>query len=364
MLCVLVKKMSKKLVKRIVALVTATCAVLAMVSCQGSHKDAPTPKVVLFIGDGMGLNHVYNGELYYEESMYFSGFETQTLVDTNSLSGTTDSAAAATAMATGQRVRNNYVASDGVNDITSITELAKKARYGAGVVTSDEITGATPAGFSAHATTRDDEDTILTTQANSKLDLLVGAGSCTIEQESRFTDNGWKLVTKFDELSLKKKPIVSNFMMVVPSDPYNLAPSLTQLAEFSIEYMEKNYSNGYFLMIEGAKIDKASHSNNIDAMLENLYDFNSAIKLVDEMLKATGDEYTIIVTADHETGNLDKAESKLGISNDLYNSTGHTNANVGLYFRSTLDTVPEILNQDLILNTDIFQLCKYLLALK
>lgn len=356
--------MSKTILRRIFSLVTATCAIFAISSCQGSHKDAPTPKVVLFIGDGMGLNHVYNAELYYEETMYFSGFETQTLVDTNSLSGTTDSAASATAMATGQRVRNNYVATDGVNDLTSITELAKKSRYGAGVVTSDDITGATPAGFSAHATTRKDEETILITQAKSKLDLLLGAGSYSPLTESQFQSNGWNLVKNFDELTLKRKPIVSNFTSVVPSSPTNETPTLTQLAEFSIEYMEKNYSNGYFLMIEGAKIDKASHSNDIDVMLENLYDFNSAIKLVDEMLKATGDEYTIIVTADHETGALDKAESKLDISDYLYNSPNHSNANVGLYFRSTLETVPEILNEDLILNTDIFHLCKYLLAIK
>ena len=356
--------MSKRLLKRIISLVTATCAVLAMVSCQGLHLKALTPKVILFIGDGMGINHVYNAEMYYEESMYFSDFETKTLVDTNSLSGTTDSAAAATAMATGQRVFNDCVATNGVNNLTTITELAKKAFYGAGVVTSDDITGATPAGFSAHADSRDDEDSILTSQAKCKLDLLLGAGAYSPLYENQFIKNGWTLVTKYDELTLKRKPIVANFSMVVPEEPYNRAPTLTQLAEFSIEYMEKNYSNGYFLMIEGAKIDKASHSNAIGTMLSNLYDFNMAIKKVDEMLKETGDEYTIIVTADHETGSLDKAESKLGITNGLYNSTGHTNANVGLYFRSTLETVPEILNQDLILNTDIFTLCKYLLAIK
>ena len=67
--------MIKNKLKRIFSFVTSACIVLAMASCQGSHKDAPTPKVVLFIGDGMGLNHVYNAELYYEESMYFSNFE-------------------------------------------------------------------------------------------------------------------------------------------------------------------------------------------------------------------------------------------------------------------------------------------------
>ena len=364
--------MKKNLFKRLISFALAVCVVFAFTACNQddsvpyvpNHDNALTPKVVLFIGDGMGLNHVYNSELYFEESMYFSGFETKTTVDTNSLSsGYTDSAAAATAMATGQRVENGYLAISGANVLTSITELAKQNEYGTGVVTSDDITGATPAGFSAHANSRDNTKDILLSQKESKLDLLLGAGNHSL-YKSQFEANGWTWVKNFSELTTESKRYVSLFNEVVPQNPTDVEPTLTQLACFAIDYMEANYPTGYFLMIEGAKIDKASHSNDIQAMLDNMADFNNAVKAVDEKLAKVEGGYSIIVTADHETGDLQKAESKDKITGGLYRSAKHTAKDVGLYFRTTLDFTPSILQNEVILNTNVFLLCKYLLAIE
>ncbi len=364
--------MKKNLFKRLISFALAVCVVFAFTACNQddsapnvpNHDNALTPKVILFIGDGMGLNHVYNSELYFEESMYFSGFETKTTVDTNSLSsGYTDSAAAATAMATGQRVENGYIAISGANNLTSITELAKQNEYGTGVVTSDDITGATPAGFSAHANSRDETKDILLSQKESKLDLLLGAGNHSL-YKSQFEAKGWTWVKNFSELTTESKRYVSLFNEVVPQNPTEVKPTLTQLASFAIDYMEANYPTGYFLMIEGAKIDKASHSNDIQAMLDNMADFNNAVKAVDEKLAKIEGGYSIIVTADHETGDLQKAESKDKITGGLYRSAKHTAKDVGLYFRSTLDFTPSFLNNEVILNTNVFLLCKYLLAIE
>ena len=360
--------MKNNLFKRLISLMISVCVIFALTACKNqtppNHDDAPTPKVILFIGDGMGPNHVYNAELYFEESMYFSSFETKTMVDTNSLSSSaTDSAAAATAMATGQRVENGYLAKNDSKDITSITELAKENRYGAGVVTSDDITGATAAGFSSHAKSRNNTAEILLSQKNYTIDLLLGAGDHD-KYKTLFEEKGWTWVTSFDQLTTDNKKYVSMFNDVVPENGDNNNPTLTELACFAIDYMETNYPAGYFLMIEGAKIDKASHSNDIQAMLKNMADFSRAIKAVDEKLSQTGDGYSIIVTADHETGNLQKASSKDKITDGLYRSAKHTKTNVGLYFKSTLDFAPEYLTKDLILNSDIFLLCKYLLAIE
>ena len=365
--------MKKNLFSRLLSFALAVCLVFAFTACNQEDSSAPhlpnhdnalTPKVILFIGDGMGLNHVYNSELYFEESMYFSGFETKTTVDTNSLSsGYTDSAAAATAMATGQRVENGYLAISGSNNLTSITELAKEAEYGTGVVTSDDITGATPAGFSAHANSRNNSAEILLSQKESKLDLLLGSGNHS-KYKGLFEEKGWTWVESFSQLATDSKRYVSLFQDVVPQNPTDVKPTLTQLACFAIDYMEANYPTGYFLMIEGAKIDKASHSNDIQAMLENMADFNNAVKAVDEKLALIGGGYSIIVTADHETGDLQKAESKEKITAGLYRSAKHTAKDVGLYFRSTLDFTPSFLNNEVILNTNVFLLCKYLLAIE
>ena len=363
--------MKSNLFKRILSLMLAICFVFALTACDDSensvelpnHDDAPTPKVILFIGDGMGFNHIYNAELYYEESMYFSGFESKTAVDTASLSpGTTDSAAAATAMATGQRVENGYLAKKGSKDITSITELAKANGYGAGVVTSDDITGATAAGFSSHAKSRNNTAEILLSQKDYTIDLLLGAGDHD-KYKTLFEEKGWTWGTSFNQLTTDNKKYVTMFNEVVPENGSESEPTLTELACFAIDYMEANYPTGYFLMIEGAKIDKASHKKDIQTMLKNMADFNRTIKAVDEKLAKTGDGYSIIVTADHETGNLQKANGKEEILDSLYMTTNHTNNNVGLYFKTTLDFTPEYLTKDLILNSDIFLLCKYLLAI-
>ncbi len=357
--------MRKIFKKRIVSLFLVLTVLFSLCSCgQPKHENAVTPKVILFIGDGMGPNHIYNAEYYFGEEMYFSSFEIQTMVDTDSLTGLTDSAAAATAMATGTRVSNNILAKDMNGDLTSITELAKQNEYGAGVVTSDKITGATPSGFSAHSSSRNDSAQILLSQRYNKMDLLLGSGYYPV-YETKFTEQGWTWVTSFDELSVKakNKRYVATFEDVVPNGPTADTPTLTQLATFAVEYMEKHYPTGYFLMIEGAKIDKASHSNDIEAMCENMLDFSNAIEAVDEILCKNKRDYSIIVTADHETGALSKATEESGVTDDLYGSSNHTRTDVNLFYKSTVAGVPEVLGKELILNTDIFLLCRYLLAI-
>lgn len=354
--------MKKFIFKRLVSLTLVLSLIFSFVACKPNHKDAVTPKVILFIGDGMGPNHVYNAELFYGEQMYFSSFETKTMVDTTSLTGVTDSAAAATAMATGVRVENNHLAVNESGNLTSITELAKNAEYGTGVVTSDKITGATPSGFSCHAISRNNSAEILLSQSTASLDLLLGSGDYAI-YKTKFTANGWTWIESFDKLSLNKNRYVASFDDVVPSNGTALEPTLTEIACFAVDYMEKHYPTGYFLMIEGAKIDKASHSNNINDMLENMRDFSNAIKAVDQKLAKSRKGYSLIVTADHETGKLQKANSKEEITNDLYWSINHTGVNVGLYFKTTAKQEVSMLQKEVVLNTDIFLLCKYLLAL-
>lgn len=356
------------------AIVLIVCSLFVFVACneQGGednvqpadHSNALTPKVVLFIGDGMGPNHIYNTELYKGESLYFTSFVTTTMVDTNSLSGLTDSAAAATAMATGTRVKNGILALDGdEKPIVSITELAKGDLYGTGVVTSDEITGATPSGFSAHAESRNNSAEILLSQKESTLDLLLGAGSYSSAYNKLFEEKGWTWAKSTSELTLEKKRFVATFEEVTYENGTATKPTLTELASYAIDYMEANYPTGYFLMIEGAKIDKASHSNDVNTMIKNHLDFDSAIKAVDQKLQAQSYGYSLIVTADHETGGIAQATSKDEITDDLYTTTNHTAVNVNLYFKSTLTTTPEILSGEVIPNTDVFKLCKSLLSI-
>lgn len=324
---------------------------------------SPVNKVVLFIGDGMGYNHVYNAELYTNTKMYFSDFETQISVDTDSLSGLTDSAAAATAMATGTRTKNGYVGlSSEQTPLTSITELAKEHDLGAGVVTTDDITGATPGGFSAHTKSRSDSALIFLSQMENPFDFIMGSGAYA-NYKSLLTEKGFSYFHNLSKIEYDSGRFFAAFSQTVCVDGTDKTPTLTQMATLAVNYMERNYPDGYFLIIEGAKIDKRSHNGsyrNINEMIKELVDFSNTIKAVDDIIGGT---YAFIVTADHETGGLQQAESVEQISNSLYTAKDHTDADVPLYFKSTLTETPEILQNDLILNTQIFDLCRYLLAI-
>lgn len=329
--------------------------------CRNNHSYAPVNKVILFIGDGMGENHIKNTELYYDMQMSFTSFETKVYVDTKSLDGVTDSAASATAMATGVRVENELIAIDSEgNNLTTISELAKRDEYGVGVVTTDETAGATPAGFSSHANSRTNSAAITLGQIKSPVDLILGSGGYG-RYFSRFEEYGFNCVTEYSELSYDMPRIYANFYDVMPTENSDSVPNLVQLTTFAINFMEENFPGGYFLMIEGAKIDKASHSNDITFMMQNLYDFSNAIATAKTLIKG---DYAFIVTADHETGGLKLAQCKEDLANSLYTKDDHTDIQVPLYYYCTTGEIPSILNAEVILNTQIFDLCHYLLAIK
>ena len=135
-------------------------------------------KIILFIGDGMGENHIEIAQTYLDKTLCFEGFQYKGHVTTDSkaILSPTDSAAAATALATGQKVKNGAVAKQNSNNIKSITEYAKEKNLGVGIVTTDSLDGATPACFSAHANNRGDSEDIIESQLTSNIDIFLGAG--------------------------------------------------------------------------------------------------------------------------------------------------------------------------------------------
>lgn len=326
-------------------------------------------KVVLFIGDGMGVNHVKATSSYYEKQMFMTSLEYQGMVSTfsNSLFSPTDSAAAASSLATGRKFNNKEVSRHNGIDITTISEKAKNKGLGVGIVTTDNLYGATPASFSSHANNRGDTKQIVLAQAKSNIDLFLGAGKTTYEAyKNLFENNGYNYKNDLSLFENNFEKQIGVFNNIVAENGDNISPTLEMLTEYAITYLEANYPNGYFLMIEGAHIDKASHSNDIFKMMSYLNSFDESIKICHDKLQ-TQANVTIMVTADHETGGLNyNNQTKDEINNSLYTRSGHSSKNVPYFIYQKTESAIKLNSvlKNKIDNTDIFKLSEALLNLK
>lgn len=286
--------------------------------------------VFLFIGDGMGDNAIYATELYkaalqgkmIPEPLAFSQFPVQSYAITTSAdSWTTDSSASASAMATGNKVNNHEVSIDPISgsNYKTLAEKAKETGFKIGILSSVTIDHATPASFYAHEKSRGDYDKIALQIATSNFDFFGGGGVHnlgSIEDKnsvtSSLTDNGYKYLTTSKEIDKLKKGdtrIVAvnpgtyggkEFYWEIDKNPESL--SLAYFTKKSIEVLDNK--KGFFIMVEGGKIDWALHSNDLASAIYETMAFDDAIKEAVNFYNNHKDETLIIVTADHETGGL------------------------------------------------------------
>ena len=254
---------------------------------------------ILLIGDGMGAVHTtmpqrLNGteladytdgeRLFYGTMLPYSGY-----AHTNSLENTTDSAAAATALATGYKTTNGRVGRDkDGKDLLSITELAGSLGMGTAVMSTEVQSGATPAGFSAHADDRDDTADILASQKT-----LQDTYGTLIEADH-------DLYTAYGVYTLEQR----------------IASTLNRLNQ---------NEKGFFMMYEEAYIDKHSHDLKVEDTARAVLRFNQAIACFMEFAFYHPDTF-ILITADHETGGLYVMDEQF-----KYNSGGHTGRDVPVY---------------------------------
>lgn len=316
---------------------------------------AQSQNIILMIGDGMGKKHLEVAKLYEgKELTLTSKFGAFGEVITRSLTlGATDSAASATAMATGIKVSNKRIGYYSNSSIKNITEYAQEYGKKTGIVTTSSVTDATPAAFSSHVKKRSMENEIALQQINtSNLDVLFGLGkdffdpySSTIKTSDR------DYCVSFSELTLAQKDKV---FCILPDDGISTIgndKTLAVLTGKALDTLNKNNTNGFFLMVEGAKIDTASHANDMQSMINELTAFDDAIALAlnfaSEHLNTT-----VLVVADHETGRIkipSDAEAQ-DISDEWFKSTKHTSRNVPYYvYGPSTGQIPATID-----NTDIF----------
>lgn len=287
------------------------------------------PKYIFyFIGDGMGPSHVVGTELYLGEMqgvigcpqrLVFTQFPENAFVTTFSASnGVTDSAASGTALATGSKTNNGRIGVDANGDnVFSIAHKAKEAGLAVGVATTVPINHATPAAFYAHNMSRNNYNDIAQWMLDADYDFYAGGDAkCNIEQRNdlyeRLHKQGYSIVrgyedyaargSKADKIMLYQKKIAEELPYTIDRTDDDL--TLAQITKAGIEFLYNKDKEGFFLMVEGGKIDYASHSNDAATMIQEVLDFDAAIAEAYEFYKRHKDETLIIVTADHETGGL------------------------------------------------------------
>ncbi len=252
-----------------------------------------TPDNFIFlIGDGMG---VYQTKIFdyidtptgittdKEDFFYGYLFPYQGMAKTNSLSGTTDSAAGGTALASGYKTINKYIGKDkNRNDVQSLTELADSLGKATAVMSTEAITGATPASFSAHANLRTDTNAIKASQA-----------------------------------------LLTNTLLRTTNNSYSDAMA-TDTINKVLDKLSQN-ENGFFIMYEEAYIDKHCHNNDFENTFKTVLRFNQAIGTFMEFAFYNPNTF-VLITADHETGALYPDDGTL-----KYHSGNHSSSDVPVF---------------------------------
>ncbi|GAB3180394.1 alkaline phosphatase [Nesterenkonia halophila] len=384
--------------------------------------EASAPKNVIYmIGDGMGYNHLSATNLYesgqtryqldgeadpetleeqpgdavqtYEEwdhyalSTFPAGGEYDPEAAWSShdwvQSGATDSAAAGTAMATGEKTENGVLGLDADGESAeNLSERAVATGRSAGVVSSVPFSHATPAAWAAHDESRENYHAIASEMIDSDLDVIFGAGHPHYDDDSQQVDDAdYSYISEEDYQRLSEGETDFTFTDEdadfsayadgedVPERAFGLAQAastlqqarsaegdqpyaaeandvvdLTTMSEAALNVLGQN-EEGFHLMVEGGAIDWAGHANESARDIEETQSFNNAVDAVVDWVEAESswEETMVVVTADHETGYLAGSEDDPGFSpmtgeadempDSAWYSEDHTNQVVPFFVR-------------------------------
>ncbi len=340
---------------------------------EGEHR-VRAKSIILMVPDGMGLSNVTaarifkngpNGDPLHMETLSHIGYQRTHSAN----SPTTDSAAAASAWASGEKFRNGEISchdddQDGRCDpppVPTILELAKDKGKATGLVATSTITHATPAPFGAHVNTRYCEKEIARQYIQvTGVDVLLGGGidkfNSTESQADKcgtFGDfiadaekRGYVVVQTREEMdnavsrggrkilglfsSIGKTP---ELFRVYDEEPYPAdEPSLPQMTAAALKVLGKD-RDGFFLLVEGSQIDWANHRKALPYQICETLAFDEAVKVVLDWINeepSRKKNTLVIITPDHETGGfaingrIEEPYEPGDFVDDLWTTTSHT----------------------------------------
>ncbi len=322
--------------------------------------------VILMIGDGMGAEHLKAAGLFANGSagsLFMETLPRQAMVatcpaytvsagDETKPAKITDSAAAATAMATGRKVFNGVLSvalpGDGA-PLKTVLELAAAAGKRTGLVTTSYLTDATPAAFAAHVKDRDMHPEIAVDFLKSSRPNVILGGASKKKKEPLTQEDGraagYRVVSDREGLRAAVKeggehllglfgpgPMCYEYDFVTKTrKDYDQLPHLSEMATAALDLLGRE-PKGFFLMVEGACIDKASHKNQLERSVYETLEFDKAVQKAAQWA-ANRTDTLLIVTADHETGGLStlKGRGKGRMPDVAWASSSHSGVNVRLF---------------------------------
>lgn len=288
--------------------------------------------VFYFIGDGMALSQINSTEIFKgtqngngpmgRQPMNFTAFSHQGVQRTQSADTfITESAAAGTALATGNKTNNDILGMDPTKSVKfkTMAEMAKEKGMKVGIVSSVSLDHATPGAFYAHQPTRKNYYEIGQEMINSNFDYFAGGGLLAPTGKKKDQPNlldiakqkGYQVALSIEEIqkigrgSGKTIAIAPN-LAAEEAMSYEIdRGEKVSLAEFTRKGIEVlDNQNGFFMMVEGGKVDWACHANDAATTVKDVMAFEEAIAEALKFYAKHPDETLIVVTGDHETGGM------------------------------------------------------------
>ncbi|HSH02839.1 MAG TPA: alkaline phosphatase [Anaerolineae bacterium] len=309
--------------------------------------------VLLFLADGLGYEHLRAASYYaygVDDGLFMQSLPYGSSIATHSADeAITDSAAAGTAISTGYKVNNGVLAQaipGDTHELPTILEYYQQHCWGTALVTNTSITHATPAAFGAHEFSRANfveiaHDYLYQTKPN----ILLGGGASGMTVNDAVAA-GYLVATNRTGLEVLS-PIAhiklsgqfgNNHMdfeydyMTGQSTMYDTMPHLTEMVEQTLRLLDNDVYEGTFVMIEGGRIDHAGHLNSLSKLIEEVLAFDESIQIAYEWAQ-NKDDVLIVVTSDHETGNLMVLENN-GVGQyptHAWGTTNHTAEDVPVF---------------------------------
>ena len=313
-----------------------------------ASEEGKAKNVIMLIGDGMSTEGITLARHVKGENLAMDEISTGSVITNWAAGPITDSAPGATVYATGEKTYNKYIGTS-TNDapLATILEGAESAGKATGLVATSEITHATPADFAAHTDNRKNYNQILKNIIGNDLEVVLGGG---FNKPSGFTsevstdefndyyndrvneikEEGFDFISTKSELesydgtklwgSFADADLKYDYDRVADND--SKEPTLAEMTNKAIEVLDKD-EDGFFLMVEGSKIDWAAHANNTNGIVSEILAFDEAVKEAVEFAKQDGNT-VVVVTTDH--GN-----SGITIGSNYYNE------NIGSYDKAKFE---------------------------